>query len=516
MNDDEPKQEQDRSPEAPRTDDFSILREAIDSVTVTGGQHKKWWQLKKSKLIAGLVIVVLLVAGVAAYALVSQRHQQQVASESGIHKIKHVVIIMQENRSFDSYFGTYPGADGIPMQNGVPTVCVHDPRTGQCVKPYHDTSDVNTGGPHGEANSKADVDGGKMDGFIAQSEGSNKGCGTAPACAASTPSDVMGYHTAAEIPNYWKYAQDFVLQDHMFESVDSWSVPSHLYLVSGWSAKCSNGDPSTCVSDPGATDIAEPGSNANKKVKKKASAEGPDYAWTDMSYLLYKNHVSWGYYVFNGTEPDCEDASAMTCAPVKQNAKTASIWNPLPYFDTVKQDNQLGNVQTLTNFYSAAKNGTLPAVSWIAPTGAVSEHPPAKVSVGQAYVTGLINSIMKSPDWNSTAIILTWDDWGGFYDHVQPPTIDQNGLGMRVPSMVISPYARQGHIDHQTLSFDSFNKFIEDDFLNGQRIDPQTDGRPDPRPDVRENNPQLGNMINDFDFNQTPRQPVILPGGTVY
>src|SRR6185437_9843171 len=157
MNDDEPKQEQDRSPEAPRTDDFSILREAIDSVTVTGGQHKKWWQLKKSKLIAGLVIVVLLVAGVAAYALVSQRHQQQVASESGIHKIKHVVIIMQENRSFDSYFGTYPGADGIPMQNGVPTVCVHDPRTGQCVKPYHDTSDVNTGGPHGEANSKADV-----------------------------------------------------------------------------------------------------------------------------------------------------------------------------------------------------------------------------------------------------------------------------------------------------------------------------------------------------------------------
>ena len=118
---------------------------------------------------------------------------------------------------------------------------------------------------------------------------------------------------------------------------------------------------------------------------------------------------------------------------------------------------------------------------------------------------------MNGPDWNSTAIFLDWDDWGGFYDHVTPPTVDQNGYGIRVPSLVISPYAKRGYIDHQTLSFDAINKFIEDDFLGGQRIDPRTDGRPDPRPDVRENAPILGNLVRDFDFKQPPRAPDPLP-----
>jgi Phosphoesterase family len=118
---------------------------------------------------------------------------------------------------------------------------------------------------------------------------------------------------------------------------------------------------------------------------------------------------------------------------------------------------------------------------------------------------------MQGPDWNSTAIFLAWDDWGGFYDHVVPPHVDINGYGLRVPGIVISPYAKRGYIDHQALSFDAYVKFIEDDFLSGQRIDPQTDGRPDPRPDVRENMPQLGNLLADFDFSQQPRPPLILP-----
>src|SRR5207302_9574220 len=146
----------------------------------------------------------------------------------------------------------------------------------------------------------------------------------------------------------------------------------------------------------------------------------------------------------------------------------------------------LGNIQQLTNIYTAAKNGTLPAVSWIVPNSKNSEHPTALVSTGQSYVTDLINTIMKGPDWSSTAIFLAWDDWGGFYDHVVPPTVDQNGYGLRVPGLVISPYAKHGYIDHQTLSFDAYVKFIEDDFLGGQRLNPSTDGRPDPRPDVRE------------------------------
>jgi phospholipase C len=187
------------------------------------------------------------------------------------------------------------------------------------------------------------------------------------------------------------------------------------------------------------------------------------------------------------------------------------IWNPLPAFDTVKENHQLTNVQIVDEYFKAAKNGTLPAVSWIVPENNVSEHPPGKVSDGQAYVTGLINAAMEGPDWNSTAIFVTWDDWGGFYDHVAPPKVDENGYGLRVPGLVISPYAKKGYIDHQTLSFDAYLKFIEDVFLGGQRIDPKTDGRPDPRPDVRENAPQLGDLLSDFDFTQTPRPSLILP-----
>jgi phospholipase C len=118
---------------------------------------------------------------------------------------------------------------------------------------------------------------------------------------------------------------------------------------------------------------------------------------------------------------------------------------------------------------------------------------------------------MSGPEWSSTAIFVAWDDWGGFYDHVVPPTVDANGYGLRVPGLVISPYAKKGYVDHQTLSFDAYAKFIEDDFLGGQRLDPKNDGRPDSRPDVRENAPQLGDLANDFDFTQPPRASQLLP-----
>jgi phospholipase C len=123
---------------------------------------------------------------------------------------------------------------------------------------------------------------------------------------------------------------------------------------------------------------------------------------------------------------------------------------------------------------------------------------------------------MQGPDWKSTAIFLTWDDWGGFYDHAVPPKIDANGYGLRVPGLVISPFAKKGYIDHQVLSFDAYNKFIEDDFLGGVRIDPATDGRRDSRPGVRENAPQLGDLRNDFDFAQLPRPPIILAAGRAH
>jgi phospholipase C len=435
-----------------------------------------------------------------------------------IHRIRHVVIIMQENRSFDSYFGTFPGADGIP-----PGVCDPDPTNGGCVAPFHDSSDVNFGGPHAARNASADIDGGAMDGFVAQA-GRGAKCSTGdPDCSPCTSTgqgqgrthrclDVMGYHDAREIPNYWTYAKRFVLQDHMFQPNASWSLPEHLFLLSEWSAWCRNPlDAFSCRNALGRPNRDEPAPpNAPGDRFGNPNDGGLHYAWTDMTYLLHQDHVSWGYYVFKGSEPDCENDASVTCTPVQQGPQTPGIWNPLPSFTDVAVDKQSGNIRSLSGFFRAARAGKLPSVSWIVPNSKVSEHPPALVSAGQAYVTGLVNAIMRSPNWKSTAIFLSWDDWGGFYDHVVPPFVDRNGYGLRVPGIVISPYARNGFIDHQILSHDAYNKFIEDDFLGSKRLNPKTDGRPDPRPNVRESNPLLGSLVSDFNFYQRPRPPVIL------
>jgi phospholipase C len=412
----------------------------------------------------------------------------------GIHKIKHVVVIMQENRSFDSYFGTYPGADGIPQG-----VCVPDPYHGGCRRPFANHRDKSLGGIHVEAAFDADQARGKMNGFVSQAEVN---------CFArlarhqrraarrhqhvtrrnvSCPTDVMGYHTGSDIPNYWAYARNNVLDDHMFESAHSWSLPSHMYIVSGWAADC--GDPDDAMSCRG-TDMP----------RDRTRSDPHPFAWTDLTYLLHKYHVSWGYYLDHGSESKSDPGGVPT------------IWNTLPGFTDVGTDKQTENVAPLTTFLAQAKAGKLPQVSWIVPDPKHSEHPPALISTGQAYVTQVINAIMRSKDWRSTAIFLAWDDWGGFYDHVDPRTekVDSQGWGFRVPAMVISPYARRGMVDHQPLSFDAYLKFIEDDFLHGARLDPKTDGRPDRRPTVRENAPVLGDLVKDFDFSQPPRPPMLL------
>jgi phospholipase C len=402
------------------------------------------------------------------------------------------------------------------MHGGQPAACLPVPDGSTCMRPYHDPNDRNRGGPHNMRASKTDVDGGKMDGFLRALVTTRIRCLTPgdPACAPRIGHpDVLGYHDAREIPNYWRYAHDFVLQDHLFEPIASWSLPSHLFMISEWSARCTRlHDPSSCVNAPESPDFPP---DFRPNVARMHRPGHPDYAWTDLTYLLHRGGVSWAYYVMSGDDPACA-RDLHRCAGVPRRDRTLGIWNPLPGFDTVKDDGQLGNVKDLREFYTAAKNGTLPSVVWIAPSLKYSEHPPATVSAGQAYVTGLIDAVMRSPEWDSTAIFLSWDDWGGFYDHVVPPTVDENGYGMRVPGLVISPYARKGFIDHQTLSHDAYVKFIEDDFLNGARIDPRTDGRPDPRPDVRENQKILGDLRADFDFSQPPRPPEILPGGVVW
>ena len=412
----------------------------------------------------------------------------------GIFKLDHLIFVVQENRSFDHYFGTYPGANGIPKK-----VCVPHPVLGnRCMKPYHDTDHRDVGGPHAKPQSDIDINGGKMDGFIraALLQATNV-CAAHPEYASCKDRigpqgqpEVMGYHTRSELRNYWAYADEFVLHDRFFAAVDSWTLPAHLFLVSGWSARCKGRDPMSCDSEIYGVE--------------KAKRDAVPYAWTDITHLLHENDVSWAYYVAPGT---CWTSD---CAGQKEG--TANAMNPLPGFATVHKNDQLGNIQEHPSYFEAAESGDLPSVSWVAPGRGFSEHPGngEPITGGIAWVTKVVNAAMAGPDWESTAIFVSWDDWGGFYDHVKPPRIDENGYGIRVPSFVISPYAKKGFIDSQVLTTDAYLKLIEDRFLDGQRLDPKKMSRPDSRPTVRENIKMLGDLTRDFDFKQEPREPFFL------
>ena len=441
--------------------------------------------------------------------------------------IKHVIIIMQENRSFDHYFGSFPGADGPPAGTCVPL----DPRQPSlgCVVPFHTPLDVNAGGPHSEIDAQNDLSDGvatiKQDGYLLSQSKARKGTKKClknpnnPACAGDLlgilQHDAVSYHTDAEIPNYWAYAKAFVLQDHMFESERNWSLPSHLGLVSEWVAACKNDhDALTCATS----------------AKPEKPSRTTTYPWANLFDLLDANKVDWRYYVGVGDEPDCPDG-AITCDTAALSPINGSIWNPAPLFSSVqaKPDSYRDrHITGITRFMSDVTTGKLATVSWIVPSETVSEHPPAGVTAGMEYVTTLVNAVMASPYWSDTAIFVAWDDWGGFYDHVTPPTVDSNnsptpvqGYGIRVPGLLISAYARAHMIDHATYSFDAYATLIENLFLSGKRLAPAALGNPDHRPTQRDSISvvsvlgaapvPVGDLRSEFDFAQVPLPPLVLP-----
>jgi len=226
-------------------------------------------------------------------------------------------------------------------------------------------------------------------------------------------------------------------------------------------------------------------------------ADPTPYAWTEVTWLLHRRGVHWSSYLDHGARSPANPEGVWR------------MWNVLPGFSDVHQDGQLASIRPLSAFYRQAKAGSLTAVSWVQPDAQDSAHAPALVSTGQAFVTRVINAVMRGSDWNSSAIFVTWDDWGGFYDQVVPPRVDKMGYGIRVPALVISPYAKHGYIDSQPMSFEAYLKFIEDDFLGRQRLNPATDGRRDSRPDVREKL-SVQNLASDFNFSQPPRPPLLL------
>ena len=364
--------------------------------------------------------------------------------------IEHFIIIMQENHTFDNYFGTYPGANGIPEGTCMP-VDPDDPNNTDCVEPFRigdlPISDLD----HSQATGIRQYNEGKMDGFVSALNARNQ-----------DGSLSMGYYDRRDLPYYWNVADEYVLFDNFFSSAQGGSVWNHNFWVAGG-----------------------PGSDKNS-----IPIEGYGDDVLTIFDRLEENNISWKFYIQN-YDP------RMTYHILKdmETWSPQIIWVPLLNFPRFVDNPELfQHIVHMDEYYEDLQNGTLPAVAYMVPSGA-SEHPPGSIRAGQRFVRGLIQALMKSDYWYSSAFMVTYDDWGGWYDHVPPPQVDKYGYGFRVPAFMVSAYAKRGHIDSTLLDFTSAMKFIEENW----DLEP-----------VAERDANANNFLSAFDFEQPPRPPVFL------
>ncbi|HYK92842.1 MAG TPA: alkaline phosphatase family protein [Thermoplasmata archaeon] len=304
--------------------------------------------------------------------------------------ISRIVVILQENHTFDNYFGTFPGADGLAGR----TICLpNQSGPGPCTAPFHAPSRTATEMSHTWQSAHADFDGGRMDGFVF-SEGS-------PA--------TMGYFDGTDIPRYWKAARTYTLCDRYFTSVMSESAPNHLFLVAGTAGGLRDDNVPTTLTFP--------------PVFQSLETAG----------------VTWKVYGFTKWFERFEFVRSLSGAS--------------------------SHFSTGARFAQDVASGSLSEVSWVIGAPGGSEHPPQDIQLGQdSVVDQVVNPLGSSSYWDSSAVFLTWDDYGGFYDHVAPPQVDSEGYGFRVPCIVASPYARPGFIDHALNDHTSILRFIENRF----------------------------------------------------
>jgi len=345
-----------------------------------------------------------------------------------------------------------------------------------------------------------------MNGFIARVEAA-AGCrkpGDRTCSEIPRPPDAIGYHDSRQIPNYWRYAHEFVLQDHMFEPVMSWTLTSRMYIDLGLVG---------ALLDTGRS------GELRKRARQHGAAarlslQGLVLLRADASLRLDRpdlppaqGGVSWAYYIHKRPEPRCPDHTSV----LKFNSHpfTPGEWKPLSFFDDVREDGQFGNIKSIEGFYKAAQAGTLPAVTWIAPSPEVSEHTPFLISKGQAYVTGLVNAIMRGPDWASTAIFISWDDLAASTTtwcrrrsmRTATACACRDSSSAPTPSAATSTTRRSPSTP--TSSSSKTTSWAGSGSTGHRRA-------PDPRPTVRENVAVLGDLSNDFNFTQRPRKPVLL------
>jgi phospholipase C len=370
--------------------------------------------------------------------------------------IKHFISLMQENHTYDNYFGAYPRGNGLPAGTCVP---VHPQRAHPCIRPFHIGSNkVAPADPdHSTAAAFEQYDHGRMDGFVSALDANNQDGRLA-----------MGYRTGSDLPYYWNLADQYVLYDRFFSSALAGSFLNHVYWVTG---------------GPAAERTASHGQYLGLKP------EGGIKRITTIFDRLEAAGVSWKFYVQNYNPK----LTYRTFQKFPANRASQVVWVPLlslpRYLDTPKLRS---HIVPLSQYYTDVQNGTLPAVSYIVPSGP-SEHPPSSVESGEAFVRSLVNSLIASKEWKSSAFLLSYDDWGGWYDHVKPPRVDKFGYGFRVPALLVSPYAKRGYIDNTTLDFTSILRFIE----NNWGVKPLTS---------RDAHAQ--SIATGFDFKQTPRPAV--------
>jgi len=347
----------------------------------------------------------------------------------GCSQIQHVVIIEKENHTFDNLFARFPGADGTStVRRGKHTYPIG-------VTPPHLANDI----AHTTAAAKLGENGGKMNLFYQLGGAQQEGMNVADSA-----------YTEQEIPLYWAYAQHYALADHFFSAFAGASFPNHLALIQG-SLNHVIGDPRLTVRK-GSTFTQEWGCDAapNAYVPvqrgRKPSIEKP--CWDNMTIADEANRagVSWHYYA------------------VPFNVQ-GYIWSSLDAIRHIRYSSQWQtNVTSPQNFVNDVQEGKLANITWLMPPFYASDHPPLNMCTGENWTVNQINAIMNSPYWWNTVIVVSWDDFGGFYDHVPPPHESEYTLGPRVPLIVISPYAQSSLIDHTQYDPRSILRLIEQIF----------------------------------------------------